>query len=94
MSEIEGKSENVSNSQCSSNTRNKSKDKMGTYTTSQPSEVGTLNIPSNIRGVELNLILFDEVDILLEEDSGLYAEIKSMAKSSKCPIILTSQVIV
>ena len=82
----------MSSSQCSRNIRNKAKEKIDARTTSQPFQVDLPNILFNNGGAELNLILFDEVDIVLEEDTGLYAEIKSLAKSSKCPIILTSQV--
>lgn len=59
---------------------------------SQPS-FGIQDVPANNGNAELNLIFFDEADIILEDDYGLYAEIKSLAKSSKCPVILTSQVV-
>ena len=39
----------------------------------------------------VNLILFDEVDIIFEEDVGFYNAIQQIAKSSRSPIVLTSE---
>ena len=44
------------------------------------------------RGVSENaVLLFDEADILLDYDSGLHAAICELARSSKCPIVVTSE---
>lgn len=38
-----------------------------------------------------NLILFDEVDINVEEDTGMQQAIAQIAKITKCPMVLTSE---
>ena len=38
----------------------------------------------------LTLILIDEVDLLFEEDAGFWNTLHSLAKRSKCPIVLTA----
>ena len=40
---------------------------------------------------ELTLILFDEIDIVFPEDTGLYLSIQQLSKVAKCPIVLTSE---
>ena len=44
---------------------------------------------SNVKA--LNLILFDEIDIVFDDDTALYSTIQQLVKTSKCPIILTTQ---
>jgi hypothetical protein len=51
----------------------------------------SLNADSRTTGnLSLNLILFDDVDIVFDEDLSFHAEIKQLVLTSKCPIILTS----
>ena len=38
---------------------------------------------------EMSLVLFEEVDVVFEEDVGFYAALRRLACSSKCPIALT-----
>lgn len=44
--------------------------------------------PSALRG--LRVILFEDVDIVFEEDSGFMGALTLLARTSKCPIIFTS----
>jgi hypothetical protein len=37
----------------------------------------------------LSLILFDEADVVFEDDSGFEAAVQSLIETAKCPIILT-----
>lgn len=46
-------------------------------------------LPSSaLRG--LRVILFEDVDIVFEEDSGFMGALALIARTSKCPIIFTS----
>jgi hypothetical protein len=40
---------------------------------------------------DLSLLLFDEADLVFEEDSGFHAAVCDLAKSSKSPIVLTTE---
>lgn len=44
--------------------------------------------PSALRG--LRVILFEDVDIVFEEDAGFLGALTLLARTSKCPIIFTS----
>lgn len=44
--------------------------------------------PPSLRG--LRVILFEDVDIVFEEDSGFMNALTQLAKTSKCPIIFSS----
>lgn len=47
------------------------------------------NLPSSsLRG--LRVILFEDVDIVFEEDSGFMGALVLLARTAKCPIIFTS----
>ena len=47
------------------------------------------NLPSSsLRG--LRVILFEDVDIVFEEDSGFMAALTLLTRTSKCPIIFSS----
>jgi len=47
------------------------------------------NLPTSaLRG--LRVILFEDVDIIFEEDSGFMGALALLARTSKCPIIFTS----
>ena len=89
-----GSDDNNSNSNSSKNGRNKV-DKNDNSDQSNLTSTFDIN-PTQTQGsngsAELNLILFDEVDTVFEEDSGLYSAIQQLARTSKCPIVLTSQV--
>ena len=39
--------------------------------------------------VESSLVLFDEVDVVFDDDVGFYAALLKLARQSKCPIVLT-----
>jgi hypothetical protein len=45
---------------------------------------------SNLSSSGLRVILFEDVDIVFEEDSGFMAALALLARTSKCPIIFTS----
>ena len=51
----------------------------------------TKNNSKNVAASSLNLILFDEVDLEFEADSGMSSEILKMVKSTRTPIILTAE---
>jgi hypothetical protein len=44
--------------------------------------------PSSLRG--LRVILFEDVDTVFEEDSGFMGALGLLARTSKCPIIFSS----
>lgn len=50
---------------------------------------GSSPLPTYSHGMKL--ILFDEVDLIFEDETGLYRAIYDLAKDSKCPIVLTTQ---
>ena len=39
--------------------------------------------------IESSLVLFEEVDIVFDDDVGFYAALRKLARHSKCPIVLT-----
>jgi hypothetical protein len=40
---------------------------------------------------ELNLILFDDADLVFEEDAHMYSAMKDLLKNSKSPVIITTE---
>jgi DNA polymerase III delta prime subunit len=45
---------------------------------------------SNKKGAAVTIILLDEVDTVFESDAGFWPALSELAKTSKCPIILTA----
>ncbi|KAF5194177.1 p-loop containing nucleoside triphosphate hydrolase superfamily protein, partial [Thalictrum thalictroides] len=52
--------------------------------------VDTDYLTANSRGADKTLILFEDVDIVFDEDRGLISSIQQIAETAKRPIILTS----
>jgi len=40
---------------------------------------------------ELNLILFDDADLVFDEDAHMHSAMKDLLKNSKCPVIITTE---